>query len=108
MWQPHAANTHPETHPTYQTQLGRLALLRDPNPCGREHPVRGQPRNADDPKTRAREAYIDAQRPTVALEHEEALSAKGGGSGRGPRLPPAGTAFAPTAAGLASASAVFG
>jgi thiosulfate dehydrogenase len=69
MCHPHAANTHPETYPKFQVQLGRVALLRDMINWCIQHPVRGQPLAADDPKMRALEAYILAQRKGKALEY---------------------------------------
>lgn len=69
MCHPHAANTHPETYPKYQTQLGRVVLLRDMINWCIEHPVRGKPLAADDPKMRAMEAYILAQRKGKVLEY---------------------------------------
>jgi thiosulfate dehydrogenase len=69
MCHPHAANTHPETYPKYQTQLGRVALLRDMINWCIEHPVRGKALDEADPKLRAMEAYILAQRKGKALEY---------------------------------------
>ena len=69
MCHPHAANTHPETYPKYQAQLGRVALLRDMINWCIQHPVRGQGFDADDPKIRALEAYILAQRKGHELEY---------------------------------------
>ncbi len=69
MCHPHAANTHPETYPKYQMQLGRVVLLRDMINWCIEHPVRGTPLSADDPRMRALEAYILAQRRGKALEY---------------------------------------
>lgn len=69
MCHPHAANTHPETYPKYQVQLGRVALLRDMINWCLEHPVRAKPLNSDDPRMRALEAYIYAQRKGVALNY---------------------------------------
>ena len=68
MCHPNAANTHPETYPKYQVQLGRVALLRDMINWCIEHPVRGKALDSDDPKLRAIEAYILAQRKGVTLE----------------------------------------
>jgi cytochrome c len=62
MCHPDGSNTHPETYPKFQVQLGRVALLRDMINWCIEQPVRGQPLAADDPKMRALEAYIYAQR----------------------------------------------
>src|SRR5712672_1265297 len=69
MCHPRAANTHPETYPKFQPQLGRVALLRDMINWCIEHPVRGKVLAPDDPKMRALEAYILAQRKGTALEY---------------------------------------
>ncbi len=69
MCHPNAANTHPETYPKFQVQLGRVALLRDMINWCIENPVRGKPLADDDPKLRAMEAYILAQRKGVALAY---------------------------------------
>src|SRR5579885_1976486 len=69
MCHPDGSNTHPETYPKYQVQLGRVALLRDMINWCIENPVRGKPLPDDDPKLKALEAYILAQRKGVALEY---------------------------------------
>jgi thiosulfate dehydrogenase len=69
MCHPHAANTHPETYPKYQTQLGRVALLRDMINWCIENPARGKPLEPDDPRMRALEAYIAAQRSGVEMNY---------------------------------------
>jgi thiosulfate dehydrogenase len=69
MCHPNAANTHPETYPKYQVQLGRVAMLRDMINWCIENPVRGKPLADDDPRLKAMEAYIYAQRKGVALEY---------------------------------------
>ena len=69
MCHPNAANTHPETYPKFQVQLGRVALLRDMINWCIEHPVRGQVLAPDDPKMRALEAYITAQRKGQQLAY---------------------------------------
>ena len=69
MCHPNAANTHPETYPKYQVQLGRVALLRDMINWCIENPVRGKPLADDDPKMKAMEAFILAQRKGIALEY---------------------------------------
>lgn len=69
MCHPDAANTHPESYPKFQVQLGRTVLLRDMINWCIEHPVRGTPLAADDPKMRALEAYIYAQRKGVPLSY---------------------------------------
>jgi thiosulfate dehydrogenase len=69
MCHPRAANTHPETYPKFQPQLGRVAMLRDMINWCIEHPVRGKVLAPDDPKMRALEAYVLAQRKGVALDY---------------------------------------
>jgi hypothetical protein len=69
MCHPDAANTHPETYPKYQVQLGRVAMLRDMINWCIENPVRGKALADDDPKMRAMEAFIYAKRKGVPLEY---------------------------------------
>jgi thiosulfate dehydrogenase len=69
MCHPNAANTHPETYPKFQVQLGRVALLRDMINWCIEQPVRGPQLEPDGHKMRALEAYILAQRKGVALDY---------------------------------------
>jgi thiosulfate dehydrogenase len=69
MCHPDASNTHPETYPKYQVQLGRVALLRDMINWCIENPVRGKELAADDPRMRALEAYITAQRTGTKMEY---------------------------------------
>jgi len=69
MCHPNASNTHPETYPKYQVQIGRVALLRDMINWCIENPVRGKPFSDDDPRLKALEAYIIAQRKGVALDY---------------------------------------
>jgi hypothetical protein len=69
MCHPHAANTHPETYPKFQTQLGSVALLRDMINWCIQHPVRGKPFASDDPRMRALESYILAQRKGKKLDY---------------------------------------
>jgi len=69
MCHPHAANTHPETYPKFQAQLGRVVLLRDMINWCIEHPVRGKALSSDDPKLRSLEAYILAQRKGKTLDY---------------------------------------
>jgi hypothetical protein len=69
MCHPHAANTHPETYPKFQTQLGRVVLLRDMINWCVENPVRGAKLDPDGPAMRALEAYIMAQRKGAAMNY---------------------------------------
>jgi thiosulfate dehydrogenase len=66
---PNAANTHPETYPKFQTQLGRVVLLRDMINWCIDNPVRGKRLEPDDPKMRALEAYIMAQRSGTPMNY---------------------------------------
>ena len=68
MCHPDGANTHPETYPKFQVQLGRVAMLRDMINWCIQNPSRGKPLADDDPKLKALEAYILAQRKGVALD----------------------------------------
>jgi hypothetical protein len=68
MCHPDASNTHPETYPKYQTQIGKTVLLRHMINWCIEHPLRGKPLAHDDPRMVAMEAYIYAQRKGKVLE----------------------------------------
>ena len=68
MCHPNASNTHPETYPKYQVQLQRVALLRDMINWCIQNPAKGQPLADDDPRLRAMEAYILAQRAGKTIE----------------------------------------
>ena len=68
MCHPNASNTHPETYPKYQVQMQRVALLRDMINWCIQHPAKGKPLADDDPKLKAMEAYIMAQRAGKAME----------------------------------------
>ena len=69
MCHPDASNTHPETYPKYQVQLQKVALLRDMIDWCIENPVKGKALDPNDPKLRALEAYILAQRKGFALDY---------------------------------------
>jgi cytochrome c len=65
---PNAANTHPETYPKFQKQLGKVANLWEMvNWCLR-NPLEGEQLAADDPKMTAMLAYIAWERRGVKLE----------------------------------------
>ena len=64
---PNAANTHPETYPKFQQQLGRVAALRDMINWCIQNPLESEPLAADDPRMNALEAYITQERRGVAL-----------------------------------------
>jgi thiosulfate dehydrogenase len=69
MCHPDASNTHPETYPKYQVQLQKVALLRDMIDWCIENPVKGKALDPNDPKLRALEAYILAQRKGIPLDY---------------------------------------
>jgi len=65
---PNAANTHPETYPKFQKQLGKVAQLWEMvNWCIR-NPLEGQSLAADDARMTALLAYIASERKGVKLE----------------------------------------
>ena len=65
---PNAANTHPETYPKFQKQLGKVITLREMiNWCLR-NPLEGQPLALDDPRMVAMEAYVAYERRGVKME----------------------------------------
>ena len=65
---PNAANTHPESYPKFQKQLGKVAPLWEMiNWCIR-NPLEGEPLSADDPRMTALQAYVTYERRGVKLE----------------------------------------
>lgn len=65
---PNAANTHPETYPKFQKQLGKVSQMWEMvNWCIR-NPLEGQDLKADDPKMTAILAYVAHERRGVKLE----------------------------------------
>jgi len=65
---PNAANTHPETYPKFQKQLGKVIALREMiNWCLR-NPLEGRPLALDDPRMVAMEAYIAYERRGVKMD----------------------------------------
>lgn len=65
---PNAANTHPETYPKFQKQIGKVIPLWEMiNWCLR-NPLEGQSLSADDPKMVALQAYATYERRGVKLE----------------------------------------
>ena len=64
---PNAANTHPETYPKFQQQIGRvISLFEMVNWCLR-NPLEGDPLAADDPKMVALLSYMTFERRGVPL-----------------------------------------
>jgi len=68
MCHPNATNTHPETYPKFQKQLGRVAVLRDMINWCIINPLEGDALALDDPKMIALEAYITYERRGVKLD----------------------------------------
>jgi thiosulfate dehydrogenase len=64
---PNAANTHPETYPKFQTQLKKVALLRDMVNWCILNPLEGKELAENDPKLKALEAYILSERNGIAI-----------------------------------------
>jgi len=65
---PNAANTHPETYPKFQQQLGRVVALRDMINWCLMNPLEGVALELDDPDMVAIEAYVAYERRGVPLE----------------------------------------
>jgi thiosulfate dehydrogenase len=64
---PNGANTHPETYPKFQKQIGRVIELWEMiNWCMR-NPLEGEPMAADDPRMIAMQAYLAKERKGVPL-----------------------------------------
>jgi thiosulfate dehydrogenase len=64
---PNGANTHPETYPKFQKQLGRVIALREMINWCLQQPLEGKPLGLDDPKMIALEAYIHHERRGVKM-----------------------------------------
>ena len=65
---PNAANTHPETYPKFQQQLGRVIALREMINWCLMNPLEGETLALDDPRMIALEAYIAYERRGVPLD----------------------------------------
>jgi cytochrome c len=64
---PNAANTHPETYPKFQQQLGKVVELRDMINWCIQNPLEGETLALDDQRMIALEAYIAWERRGVPL-----------------------------------------
>ena len=64
---PNAANTHPETYPKFQQQLGRVIALREMINWCIQQPLEGKPLALDSKEMVALEAYAAYERRGVAL-----------------------------------------
>lgn len=64
---PNAANTHPETYPKFQQQIGRVITLSEMVNWCLQNPLEGQPLSLDDPKMVALLSYMTYERRGVPL-----------------------------------------
>jgi thiosulfate dehydrogenase len=64
---PNAANTHPETYPKFQQQLGAVVAFRDMINWCIQNPLEGKKLALDDPKMIALEAYAAYERRGVEM-----------------------------------------
>ena len=64
---PNAANTHPETYPKFQKQIGKVVSLSEMINWCLQHPLEGKPLAVDDPKMTALQAYITYERRGIKL-----------------------------------------
>lgn len=64
---PNASNTHPETYPKFQQQLGKVAVLSEMINWCIENPLESSPLALDDPRMTALQAYITEERRNVPL-----------------------------------------
>ena len=64
---PNAANTHPETYPKFQKQLGKVVKQQEMINWCIQNPLEGDPLALDDPKLTAMEAYINHERRGVPM-----------------------------------------
>jgi len=64
---PNGANTHPETYPKFQQQLGRVIALREMINWCIQQPLEGKPLALDSADMVALEAYVMYERRGVAL-----------------------------------------
>lgn len=67
MCHPNAANTHPETYPKFQKQIGKVVGLRDMINWCIKNPLEGKELALDDPVMIALEAYMTWERRGVPL-----------------------------------------
>jgi len=65
---PNAANTHPETYPKFQQQLGRVVALRDMINWCILNPLEGDMLALDDPRMIAMEAYVVYERRGIKID----------------------------------------
>lgn len=64
---PNGANTHPETYPKFQKQIGRVVEIWEMINWCLVNPVEGQAMEAGDPNMIAMQAYLARERKGVPL-----------------------------------------
>ena len=64
---PNAANTHPETYPKFQQQIGRVITLSEMINWCIQNPLEGEPLPLDDARMTALLSYITWERRAVPL-----------------------------------------
>jgi thiosulfate dehydrogenase len=64
---PNAANTHPETYPKFQKQIGKVVSLMEMTNWCLQNTLEGIPLEWDDPKMTALQAYMLYERRGVKL-----------------------------------------
>lgn len=65
---PNAADTHPETYPKFQQQLGRVIGLRDMINWCLMNPLEGELLELNDPRMVAMESYVYYERRGIPLD----------------------------------------
>ena len=65
---PNAANTHPETYPKFQQQIGKVITLGEMINWCLQHPLEGKPLALDSADMIAIQAYVAYERRGVAME----------------------------------------
>ena len=65
---PNGANTHPESYPKFQQQLGKVSTLWEMINWCIQNPLESDTLDADDARMIALQAYITKEREGVALE----------------------------------------
>ena len=81
MCHPNASNTHPETYPKFQTQLKKVALLRDMVNWCILNPLEGKELAADDPRMQRARGLHPGPAPGQAARRGQALDLPGFAAG---------------------------
>lgn len=64
---PNASNTHPETYPKFQKQLGKVAVLSEMINWCIQNPLKADPLPLDSARMTALQAYVTEERRNVPL-----------------------------------------